>query len=567
MSRFTIPLTAVPLLAACLAAGPARAQTQKSMPAGPAQTFEQTVDRTIQSERRLMHALQSRRPIVETYIEELKSDEELGAVPERDFYYLGKLDMQRGIEVASFMPVGSGIRKRLHAFTTKFLTWDEFFPRGFASRMFIDANFNRGSYRFEYVRREFLGDVRCVVMDVQPLQESRKRALFKGRIWVEDRDYNVVRFNGSYGELKRGFLHFDSWRVNAGPNLWLPAAIYTEENDFSPGFRKKTILRAQTRIWDYETQKEQTEATFTNLEVDVPQGVRDESDSAEETSPVEATRLWQRQSEDNVIDRLQSAGLISPPGEVDNVLTTVLNNLEITNKIDVDPPIRVRVMPTTPLESISIGHTILVSRGLIDVLPDEACLAAVLAHELAHILLGQSTNTRFAFADRLLFDDTQTLDNVSLGRTQQEEQSADERAVAILRNSPYKDKLSRIGLFVKILSERANELPHLIRPLLGNGVADGHQHLRFASLAAVSPELQMRNTEQIAALPLGSRVQLDPWSNQLHLMKTRNVPLLTAKEKMPFQLTPFMLHLRREEKPDGSPAQPTNAAVAATAKP
>src|SRR5947209_14044987 len=34
------------------------------------------------------------------------------------------------------------------------------------------------------------------------------------------------------------------------------------------------------------------------------------------------------QAEENVIERLQRAGLISPIGEVDNVLNTVLNNLE-----------------------------------------------------------------------------------------------------------------------------------------------------------------------------------------------------------------------------------------------
>ena len=559
----------VPALAAFLTI--ASAQAQKDAPSGPAQTFEQVVNRTIRSERRLMTTMQSRKPIVETYIEELTTDDELGAVPSRDFYFLGKVDMQHGVDTASFIPAGSGfgsgLRKPLHMLASHLLPWNEFFPRGFASRMFIDEEFDRQHYHFDYVRREFLGDVRCIVIDVQPFKGERKR--FKGRVWVEDRDYNVVRFNGSYGEIGQGFLHFDSWRMNAGPNLWLPAAIYTEENNYTLGPKKKMILRAQTRLWDYETQKEQVDATFTSLEVNVPQGVKDESNAAEEPSPVEAQRLWQRQAEDNVIDRLQNAGLISPPGDVDSVLTTVLNNLEITNKIDVEPAIRVRIMPTTPLESISIGHTIVISRGLIDVLPDEACLGAVLAHELAHIVLGQTSNTSFAFADRLLFEDTEALKNVALGRTRQEEASADEKAVAILRNSPYKENLARIGLFVRMLSEREDALPHLIRPLLGNAVADGHEHLRLAALMDIAPELQMRNTTQIAALPLGSRVQLDPWSNQLRLTKARNVPLLTAREKMPFELTPFMLHLRREETPDNPrPALPNaEHTVAASEKP
>lgn len=568
-------LTLLPALAA-LTSGPARAQNDA--PKEPAENFEQVIERTTASEHRLMETLRSRQPIVETYIEELNADGDLGAVPERDFYFLGKVDLENGVELSSFLPSGSGLKKPLHILTSHFFHWDEFFPRGFASRMFIDEDFDRDHYQFEYVRREFLGDVRTIVIDVEPVKSASwlsstiakgAHRRFRGRIWVEDRDYNIVRFNGAYGEIGEGYLHFDSWRVNAGPNLWLPAAIYTEENNYTLGRRRKMILRAQTRLWDYETQKEQTDATFTNLEVNVPQGVRDESETTGQTSPVEAERMWQRQAEDNLVERLQNAGLLAPPGDVDNVLNTVLTNLEITNKIDVEPAIRIRVMPTTPLESISIGHTIVISRGLIDVLPDEACLAAVLAHELAHIVLGQTSNTNYAFADRLLFDDTKALKTVTLGRSEDEEASADARAVQILKNSPYKDNLSRVGLFVKMLSERQDELPHLIRPLLGNAIADGRDHLRLASLMEGAPELQMQNTAQIAALPLGSRVQLDPWSNELHLMKAHSVPLLTAKEKMPFELTPFMLYLHRQEKTDAIRPVPAHVehAVAASGKP
>ena len=56
--------------------------------------------------------------------------------------------------------------------------------------------------------------------------------------------------------------------------------------------------------------------------------------------------------------------------------------------------------------------------------------------------------------------------------------------------------------------------------------------------------------DQIAALPLGSRIKLNPWSNELSLIKTRPVALLTAKDKMPFHITPFVLHLTRVEAGD-----------------
>src|SRR6202011_4696649 len=101
----------------------------------------------------------------------------------------------------------------------------------------------------------------------------------------------------------------------------------------------------------------------------------------------QAQRSWDRQSEDNIIDRFQRIGLIAPKGEVDKVLDTVINNLEVTKNIDLDPEVRCRVLLTSTLESFTIGHTIVLSRGLIDVLPDEASLATMLAHELSHIVL------------------------------------------------------------------------------------------------------------------------------------------------------------------------------------
>ena len=59
-----------------------------------------------------------------------------------------------------------------------------------------------------------------------------------------------------------------------------------------------------------------------------------------------------------------------------------------SHNIDVEPEVRCRVMTTTTLESYTIGHTIVLSRGIVDVLPDEASLGAILAHELSHVVLG-----------------------------------------------------------------------------------------------------------------------------------------------------------------------------------
>lgn len=530
-------------------------------PATPAKNFDEAIDRAIAREHLLIRKLKQKSPVVETYIQEIKPDSDLGYVPNHDRYFLGKLDLRQGFGDDNFIPVPTGFRSV--PYHMKQALTRQYFPAGFAHMIFMDeTNFDRNTYNFSYVRREFLGDVRCLVVDVMP-KNSKGHDHFLGRIWIEDEGYNVVRFNGVYTPThNHHHSHFDSWRVNAGPGLWLPAYVYTQEVAHGVGILKDPPFRAQTRLWDYETQADRSAEAFTNLSISVQGGAKDETQVGnEDNSPVEEQRLFQKQAENNILERLEKAGLLAPEGEVDQVLDTVVNNLIVTNNLALDAPVRVRVLLTTPLESVAVGHTIVLSRGLIDVLPDEACLAAVLAHELAHVALNHTVNTAYAFTDRLMYEDPDVIKHLDVARTRDEEEAADKKAEAILKNSPYKDQLSKVGLFLRELSTRSDEVPHLIKPLLGNRMADTKKDLRMAGLMEIGPELQTRNPQQVAALPLGSRVRMNPWNDQLYMMRTHNVALMSAKEKLPFEITPFMLHLTRE--PNATPA-PNGATPTAT---
>jgi hypothetical protein len=522
--------------------------------ATPARNPDETLNRAVASETRLVAKLKTVQPVVETYIQQMQRDEDLGSVPKTDNYFLGKLDLSREVSQDSFIPAPGFFKRSIGAFT-KFFSPD-FLPRGFAQMVLMDEDgFDRQHYTFQYVRREFLGDVRCLVFDVVP-EKSAGKGRFLGRIWVEDRDFHIVRFNGTYGgsSMRTHYTHFDSWRVNCGPDLWLPAYVYTEEGSMPMnGGLRRVAFKAQTRLWGYQSKKQRKSEEFTNMTVDT-QGVNDKSEQASDNSPVEEQRLWERQAEDNILERLQDAGLMAPPGEVDKVLDTIITNLEITNNVNVQPEMRARVMLTTPLESIYVGHTIVISRGLLDVLPDEATLAAVVAHEMGHVLLGHQLDTKYAFWDRLLFKDDQTLERVQLSRSEREEDAADEKAIELLKKSPYAAKLPKAGLFLKMLSARGDEMPHLIRPLLGNRMAANSKDLRLSGLMDQAPPLELERIDQIAALPLGARVKMDPWNDHLSLMKTHNVPLLSAREKLPFEITPFMLHLTRESEDNGGAA-------------
>ncbi|MGB9205177.1 MAG: M48 family metalloprotease [Terriglobales bacterium] len=523
-------------------------QTRDTAP--PASTaaanFDQVVDRAIEREHFFMAQMKQLHPLVETYLQNLKQDNDLGVpVPVSDVYFLGRLDMSEGTDDRAFVsPTTAGLGKRMLSKLSSVYAM-KFLPLGFAQMAVIDQDFQRKYYDFTFVRREFLGELRCIVLDVTPKKDAGK-GRFLGRIWIEDQDYNIVRFNGTYSPHPRSsyYLHFDSWRQNLRPGLWLPSLIYSEESDLKVRLGQALHYKAQTRLWGYNLKDLRRNSEFTEITVDAPQSVQDQSQRAQDASPLEAQRAWEHQAEINVLDRLQQIGLLAPEGEIDKVLQTVVNNMMVTNNLDIQPEVKCRVLLTTPLESFTIGHTIVVSRGMIDVLPDEASLAMILTHELAHIVLGHRLDTKLAFNDRMFFPDERTFERMDFARDRTQEEAADKKAIELLNNSPYKDKLATAGLFLKAVQARAPALKNLIRAHLGDSLLNGDA-TKMSTLMTGSPQFDPKKPDQIAALPLGGRVKVDPWDNQLELIKAKPVAITAASDKMPFEVTPFFPFLTR----------------------
>jgi hypothetical protein len=523
-------------------------------------TMDQVVDRFIEREHGLMKALSARTPVVETYLQNLSADPQLGPVPSDDHYFLGRLDMGETVDRKDYLKEeDKGMETRLLGGFKK-LYKVQYQPIGFSWMVYADrTDFDRSHYEFHYIRREFLGDVRCLVFDVTPKKGSG-RGRFLGRVWVEDQEYNIVRLNGTYYPAPRNsyFFHMDSWRLNLIPGYWVPAYIYSEEGDFSAGVKNKIAFKAQTRIWGYDLKKGDKDDELTQIRVD---SVKDESATAQDASPLQAEREWQQQAEDNVIERLTRAGLLAPEGDVDHILLTVVNNLEVTNNIDLPRPVRTRVLLTAPLETFSVGNTIVISRGLIDVLPDEASLAAVLSHELAHIVLGHNLGSKYAFNDRMLFSDDSTYNNLGFKHIPEEEAAADKKAIELLNNSPYAQKLDNVGLFLKALQARAPQLNALLTTHLGNPLAENGTINRLSALSSKGPALDNNKLDQVAALPLGGRVKINPWDDKAEMVKTAPVAITSARDKMPFEVTPFYPRLARYGNSNAPSRAPTTAAA------
>jgi hypothetical protein len=559
-----LPLLLAALLAPAVTASIARAQAidqkvptaQTSSRAGQVKA-DDIIDRMSRAERAVLERLRTSHPLMEVYIQNVAPDEARGWVPTDDNYFLGQLQFDSGPTLRPF-----GRREQRGAMLR--VVWSApSLEDSFAAMVAPDWRvLERKRYEFTYVRREFLGESRCFVFDVRPLRDGNEG--FVGRIWIEDRDYNLVRFNGASrgsevrlsGVLKRKLsFHMDGWRVNVAPGVWVPSYVYSEETDLnrasssksSSKSKRQARFKSQTRIWGYQAQNADRTGSLTTIRIDEP-NVADTTEGAPQLSPVLSQRRWEQEAEANVLERLEAIGLLAPAGEADKVLETVLNNLVVTNKLNLQRPLHSRILLTSPLESFTVGHTIVLSRGLIDVLPDEASLATILAHELSHVALGHLLiDTKFSFADRLMVPDGELLQALRFRRTPKEEAAADEKVIELLGKSPYHDKLADAGLFLRTLSEWAKQLPRLIQPHIGDYMAANGQMTRLADLMKQAPPLMSNSLEQIAALQLGARLVVDAWSGRVALDRSPAVPLMSVREKMPFAVTPLMPVIRYAE--------------------
>jgi len=528
------------------------------------------VQKAIAREKVMIANIQQRTPLVETYIQDTRPDVNLYEVPVSDDYMLSRVDFGRAFFDRVYKPrtVGThGFFKGSFASMTglsKLLGLERFTynPNGFMEMMFVDpTGFDQKHYVFSFVRREFLGSVRTWVFDVHPRGKGMGR--FYGRIWVEDQDGNIVRFNGTYTgpnskDSLKYYFHFDSWRMNLQPGLWLPVAVYVEETHRVEG-SKSVGLKAQTHFWGYDLKLPTQNSE--NVSVTVENAV-DKSGQSQDVSPLQASRMWITQAEDNVLDRLEQAGLVAPltPGGYENkVLDQIVINLVVPNNLAFTDQVHCRVLLTDTIEATTVGNTILLSKGLLDSLPNEESIASVIAMELAHIALGHHIDTRYAFNDRLLFPDESSFQRIDMNHSDHDNAEAAKTAMKYLENSMYKDKLPSAGLYFEQLGDRAKVLKALNTPKLGDSLLQPDGTPWMDDLAKMAPKLNWNDLNQIAAFPLGSWLKIDPWNDTVHMLNAKRYAPMNARDKMPFEVTPIFYNLQRYETanaapPAGSPA-------------
>ena len=337
------------------------------------------IDQASIHERGVLLALQQRAPVVETYIQDFKPDTLLSAIPTEDHYFLGRVDFGRVIEDNRYQEAST--KKAMYKGSVMFVNGltkafkIEYVAQGFVQMLLLDPTTSIVEhYNFQFVRREFLGDIRTELFDVTPKPGSGP-GRFIGRVWIEDTGGNIVRFSGTYTS-KNGrhvYYHFDSWRTNVQPNLWLPTAVYAEEH--GPGERTG---RRQT----FSAHKHGSGDTTCVLRF--PPALTPQYRSTRSKTPAKTRRMsvhcrpraCGRSRRNPTFSTASFKPVCSPhPAASIRLSSRSRTILILTNNIALPEAVHCRVLLTTPLESLTIGNTIVLSKGLIDTLPSEAALA------------------------------------------------------------------------------------------------------------------------------------------------------------------------------------------------
>jgi hypothetical protein len=550
------------------------------------------IDKAIVREREVIKVVKQRAPLVETYIQNMKPDPVLLQVPESDEHFLARVDFNKVINDQEYAQNKGNFESKKSHFgffknsvgalggisSSLRLTFHE---SGFVQMILMDSNnFDRQHYSFTYIRNDFLGNIPTAVFDVSPVGGKKAFGRFYGRIWVETRGGNVVRFNGDFAgtiQTMREFYHFDSWRTNVQPDLWLPTSFYVEESD--PKSASSTLkFKAINYVWGYVLKVPQNSGEHTDEEV---VNATDVSNDAPDVSPLGAERAWVQQAEDNVIDRLFQAGLLDAPSDFDKTLEALANNILVYNNIQLSSPIRVRTLLTEPLESLAVGNTIILSKGLIDTAAVqtqdgkqiEGNLNAILAFQVAHIVLGHRLDTKYAFSDRLLFPSTSVFERIPMHHTAADNAEAAKKAMELLSVKELADGQQYFGLYLQQLQQLINGLQALNQPMIGDGLVKSDTDHTFWMQALMSKGIKLdpKNLKQQAAMPLASFLRMDPWTDGLIQMHPGYEPILNARDKMPFEVEPVYLKLSYYKAPEPAaspaPAGPAASAPAAATEP
>ena len=127
-------------------------------------------------------------------------------------------------------------------------------------------------YNILYVGQQQEDELHCYVFDIAPKEIVGKKRYFQGRIWVDDKDFQIVKTSGKTVpdiRKKKGqenlFPKFTTWREQIDNKYWFPT--YTKADDILHFSTQDTHIREIVKYEDYKRFGSNVKITFEGKEV------------------------------------------------------------------------------------------------------------------------------------------------------------------------------------------------------------------------------------------------------------------------------------------------------------
>jgi hypothetical protein len=137
-----------------------------------------------------------------------------------------------------------------------------------------------GDYNITYVGQQQEDELHTYVFDIAPKTMEKNRRYFEGRIWVDDRDFQIVKTYGkSVPDIRKKsgenlFPKFTTYREQIDGRYWFPT--YTRADDTLHFSNQDVDIRMIVRYENYKRFGAKTRITYQGKEL--PQGEEDKKD-------------------------------------------------------------------------------------------------------------------------------------------------------------------------------------------------------------------------------------------------------------------------------------------------
>ncbi len=140
---------------------------------------------------------------------------------------------------------------------------------------FVLTSDDLGDYRITYVGQQREDELNTYVFDVEPFHIFSGRRYFQGRIWVDSRDYQIVKTYGkSVPDTRKGdqenlFPRFSTYREQVDGVYWFPT--YTRADDVLHFKNEDVRLRITIRFTNYKRFGSESKVVFNGETVPPPE--------------------------------------------------------------------------------------------------------------------------------------------------------------------------------------------------------------------------------------------------------------------------------------------------------